>query len=215
MCNEATARVTVTYWTVCLQHACRSTAHTCKADEHHWLGHTAAASWMESWDRGHWPLPSSHTSQSADQWAFRRAADIIQWLLSAFHHSRSAWGPWMRDWSEGCAGGEAVGDSTPGYYQAQNKQCPTASSHSRRQSQFTRLLLRHGRMERCVGRVQPSRFTYGPPSMHPPGAQMKSVNLRRATGAEEHRVLQPTAMTIQAELSLHLPPLAVSTHPSA
>jgi hypothetical protein len=65
--------------------------------------------------------------------------------------------------------------------------------------------------ELAVGRVQPSRFTYGPPSMRLPGAQMKSVNLPRATGAEKHRGLQPATTTNTGRIA----PSSASPWPSA
>jgi hypothetical protein len=60
--------------------------------------------------------------------------------------------------------------------------------------------------ELSVGRVRSNRFSYGPPSMHLPGAQMKSVNLPTATGAERHRGLQPAAAINTGRIALHLLP---------
>jgi hypothetical protein len=156
---------------------------------------TAAASWLESRERG--DGPSSSHAQSADQWAFRRPADIIQVPLVAFHGSRSAWTRRRR----------AVG-TTPGYYQnyrGQNKQCAPAHRASGEHRNFA-LLAVAGSMRDDF--LRPAVF-------HASSRCSDEVGeLRRATGAE-HRVLQRIAHAALLPRESFAASLAASTHESA
>jgi hypothetical protein len=122
MCDEATARVTVTCSTG-RPPACMPLHRTHMQGRRASLARrTTAASWLESWDSGLRTRPRQLT------WPMGNPAPMRDYPVAFVLCSTTAdrLGARMRDWGEAWAGGEAVGTQLWGTcYQAQNKQCPT------------------------------------------------------------------------------------------